>query len=171
MSQAERTTKNVEPFFHPVSHYDTPDDVLNDARLSADEKRVILSSWASDMYVVESQPTLREIPGLPDRLRLEDILAALKQLDDETDPPPSGGMAMRLPHLGTVDGADLQPHYCTDRKTPTGLHRSVRSFCRSNHPRWTREENIQRYRKLLNTQLTRLERSFIERRLAEELRG
>jgi len=123
MSQAERTTNNVEPLFHPVSHYDTPDDVVNDARLSTDEKRVILSSWASDMYVVESQPTLREVPGLPDRLRLDDILAALKQLDD--DPPPRGGMAMRLPHLEIVDGADLQPQNCTDRHTLTGLHRSA----------------------------------------------
>jgi hypothetical protein len=171
MSQAERSAKNVEPLFHPVSHYDTPDDVVNDARLSTDEKRVILSSWASDMYVVESQPTLREIPGLRRRLRLDDILAALKQLDDETDPPPRGGMAMRLPHLETVDGADLQPQNRADRQNLTGLHRSVRGFCRSNHPRWTREENIRRYRKLLNTHLTGLERSFIERRLAEELRG
>jgi hypothetical protein len=171
MSQAEHSTNNVEPFFDPASHYDTPDDVVNDAKLSTDEKRVILSSWASDMYVVESQPTLREVPGLPDRLRLEDILAALKQLDDETDPPPSGGMAMGLPHLGMADGADLRPQNCTDRQTLTGLHRSVRGFCRSNYPRWTREENIRRYRKLLNTQLTGLERSFIERRLSEELRG
>ena len=43
MSKAERTTNNVEPLFHPVSHYDTPGDVVNDARLSTDEKRVILS--------------------------------------------------------------------------------------------------------------------------------
>jgi hypothetical protein len=39
-----------------------------------------------------------------------------------------------------------------------------------NHLRWTREENVRRYRKLLKTQLTDLERSFVERRLAEELR-
>jgi hypothetical protein len=168
MSQAERTINNVEPFFHPVSHFDAPDDVVNDVKLSTEEKRVILSSWASDMYVVESQPTLREIPGLPHRLRLDEILAALKQLDDETDPPPRGGMAMRLPALGTVDGEQQNR---TDRQTLTELHRSVRGFCRSSHPRWTREENIRRYRKLLNTRLTGLERSFIERRLAEELRG
>ena len=100
MSQTDRTVNNVEPLFHPVSHYDSPDDLLDDARLSTDEKRVILSSWASDMYVVESEPTLREIPGIPHRLRLQDILAALKQLDAETDPPPPpGGLAMRLPRF------------------------------------------------------------------------
>lgn len=172
MSHAERTNNNVAPFFHPVSHYDTPDDVVNDLKLSTDEKRVILSSWASDMYVVESQPALREIPGLPHRLRLDDILAALKQLDDETDPPPRGGMAMRLPALGMVDGADFEePQDRVNRQALTGPHRSVRGFRRSNHPRWTREENIRRYRRLLNTQLTGLERSFVERRLAEELTG
>ena len=64
MSHADRTVNNIEPFFHPVSHYDSPDDVLNDARLSTDEKRVILSSWASDMYIVESHPALREVPGI-----------------------------------------------------------------------------------------------------------
>lgn len=38
-----------------------------------------------------------------------------------------------------------------------------------NHLRWIREANVRRYRKLLDTQLTDLERSFVERRLAEEL--
>ncbi len=172
MSQAKRTTNSVDPFFHPVSHFDTPDDVVNDVKLSTDEKRVILSSWASDMYVVESQPALREIPGLPHRLRLDDILAALKQLDDETDPPPRGGMAMQLPALGMVDGADCEePQNCANRKALTGSQRLAGAFSRSKHPRWTREENIRRYRKLLNTHLTGLERSFIERRMAEELRS
>lgn len=103
MSQANRTANNVGPFFHPVSHYNSPDDVLNDVKLSTDEKRVILSSWASDMYVVESHPALREVPGVLHRLHLDDILAALKQLDDEDDPPPRGGLAMRLPRLSTLD--------------------------------------------------------------------
>ena len=83
MSQATRTTYDVEPFLHTVSHYDSPADVLKDARLSTDEKRVALSSWASDMYAVESRPDLREVPGIPQRLRLDDILAALKRLDDD----------------------------------------------------------------------------------------
>ena len=49
----------------------SPEDVLDDARLSIDEKRLILSSWASDMYVVESQPAFREMPGIPHKLRLD----------------------------------------------------------------------------------------------------
>jgi hypothetical protein len=103
MSQANRTANNVEPFFHPVSNYDSPDDVLDDAKLSTEEKRLILSSWASDMYTVESQPALREVPGIPHRLHLNDILAALKHLDDDIDPPPRGGLAMRLPRFSKLD--------------------------------------------------------------------
>ena len=36
-------------------------------------------------------------------------------------------------------------------------------------PRWNRQENIRRYRRLLETDLTDTERQFIERRLDEEL--
>jgi hypothetical protein len=172
MSQAERSTNNVEPFFHPASHYDTPDDVVNDAKLSTDEKRVILSSWASDMYVVESQPTLREIPGLPDRLRLDDILAALKQLDDDNDPPPRGGLAMRLPRFSELDCAvPDEPRRSVDALAVTRRYWSAPALRTPRRSRFTREENVRRYRKLLNTQLTDMERNFIERRLAEELRG
>ncbi len=172
MSQADRTVNNVEPFFHPVSHYNSPDDVLNDARLSTDEKRVILSSWASDMYVVESHPALREIPGIPRRLRLDDILAALKQLDDDNDPPPRGGLVMRLPRFSKLDcAASDEPRRFIDERAARRRNWSIEASRTASGSRWTREENVRRYRKLLNTQLTDIERNFIERRLAEELRG
>jgi hypothetical protein len=171
MSHADRIVDNVEPSFHPVSHYDSPDAVLNDARLSTDEKRMILSSWASDMYVVESHPAFRQIPGIPHGLHLDDILAALSQLDDGNDPPPRGGMAMRLPRFDKLE--------CTTSKEPqriasthaatTTRYRSMQASRTRKHSRWTREENVRRYRKLLNTPLTDIERNFIERRLAEEL--
>ena len=87
----------VHPLFHPAAHYDSPADVLNDASLSPPEKRVILSSWASDMYTVENCPDLRDIPGMGHTIRLADILAALHQLDtDDDDPPRGGGVPMRL---------------------------------------------------------------------------
>ncbi|GMO11151.1 MULTISPECIES: hypothetical protein [Bradyrhizobium] len=89
----------LDPMFHPAAHYDSPADVLNAEGLSTPEKRIILSSWASDMYAVESCPALREIPGISQRIRLADILAALRRLDgdnDNDDPPRGGGLAMRL---------------------------------------------------------------------------
>jgi hypothetical protein len=42
-------------------------------------------------------------------------------------------------------------------------------FGRSALKRFSREANVQRYRKLLATKLTEHERRFVERRLAEEL--
>jgi hypothetical protein len=167
MSQANRTANNVEPFFHPVSHYGSPDKVLDDAKLSTEEKRLILSSWASDMYAVESHPALREVPGIPHRLRLDDILAALKHLDDDIDPPPRGGLAMRLPHFSRLDCvASDEPQCFIDRHTSPRWHRSMQA----SHSRWTREANVRRYRKAPHTRLTDIKRNFIERRLAEVIR-
>ena len=111
MSDANRIADVIEFPFHPASHYDAPDDVLCDKRLSAAEKRVILSSWASDMYAVEGNPALREIPGIGHSLRLKDILAALRHLDEDDDPPPRGGVAMRVWRPTTVDAdAFARPH-------------------------------------------------------------
>ncbi|WP_461350682.1 hypothetical protein [Bradyrhizobium sp. USDA 4454] len=165
MSHVNRNANINESLFHSVSHYNSPAEVLNDARLSTDEKRVILSSWASDIYVVESQPTLREVPGIPHRLLLSDILAALKRLNDEDDPPPRGGMAMQPPRLNKAARAvcDSERHSATRRRRPLKVSRA--------DARWTREANVRRYRRLLDTQLTDAERNFIRRRLVEELRG
>src|ERR1700752_1193851 len=165
MSQVNRTTNNVEPFFHPVSHYGSPDDVLGDAKLSTEEKRLILSSWASDMYAVESHPALREVPGIPHRLRLDDILAALKRLDDDIDPPPRGGLAMRLPRLSKLDCvASDEAQRFIDRHAAARRHRSIKVPRTPSDLWWTREANGRRYRKLLNTRLTDIERNFIEQR-------
>ncbi|MGY3346259.1 MULTISPECIES: hypothetical protein [unclassified Bradyrhizobium] len=92
---AKANVTGFKPLFHPAAHYASASAVLDDAGLSTPEKRIILSSWASDMYAVESQPALREIPGMGHPIRLTDILAALRKLDDD-DPPPRGGAAMRL---------------------------------------------------------------------------
>jgi hypothetical protein len=99
MSETSQTIAELA-IFHPAAHYDTPADVLNDNKLSIPEKRIILSSWASDIYAVESCPGLRDIPGIGHHIRLADILSALRQLDGDDDPPPRGGLAMRLrrPH-------------------------------------------------------------------------
>ena len=64
MTNANPNTSNLHPLFHPAAHYASPTDVLNDTNLSTPEKRIILSSRASDMFAVESCPALREIPGM-----------------------------------------------------------------------------------------------------------
>ncbi|MHC4049889.1 hypothetical protein [Bradyrhizobium sp. 25ACV] len=97
MNNANTIKGNLDPLFHPAAHYASPDDVLNDSELSVPEKRIILSSWASDMFAVESCPALREVPGMGYTLSLADILTALRRLDGEDDDPPRpGGVPMRL---------------------------------------------------------------------------
>jgi hypothetical protein len=96
MTNANTNVSNLHSLFHPAAHYASPADVLNDTELSKPEKRIILSSWASDMFAVESCPALREIPGMGYTIRLADILAALRQLDGDDDPPRPGGIPMRL---------------------------------------------------------------------------
>ncbi|SED16920.1 hypothetical protein [Bradyrhizobium erythrophlei] len=145
MSYMNRNANIIDPPFHPVSHYNSPRDVLHDARLSTDEKRVILSSWASDMYAVDSEPALREVPGIPHRLCLGDILAALKRLDDGNAPPSRGGIAMPPLRFSkpicTV--SDPERHAATRRHRPLRVSRA--------DGRWTREANVQRYRRMLDT--------------------
>ena len=99
MTNTNANVRNLHPVFHPAAHYDSQTSVLSDNELSTPEKRIILSSWASDMYAVESCPALREVPGISHTIRLADILAALRQLDgdnDDDDPPRGGGVPMRL---------------------------------------------------------------------------
>ncbi|MGJ5177300.1 hypothetical protein ACQR16_00300 [Bradyrhizobium oligotrophicum] len=148
--------------FHPVSHYETPADLLNDTRLCRAEKRLILSSWASDMYAVESQPQLRKIPGIPRPLHLANILAALRQLDREDQPPrPRGGAAMRV-----VRRVDVEANGAAADDARGGTAGPMGSAART---RFSGEANVRRYRKLLGTRLADHERRFVERRLAEEL--
>ena len=89
-------TSTEHALFHPAAHYGSPDDVLNDRQLSDAEKRIVLSSWASDIYAVESCPALRDIPGIGHTIHLADILSARRRLDSEDDDPARGGAAIRL---------------------------------------------------------------------------
>ena len=81
--------------FRPDAHHRCVQAVLKDPKLSSDEKRAILSAWASDMYAVESSPMLRMIPGHTTPLQLSEILSALRGLDND-DPPQRGGAAKRM---------------------------------------------------------------------------
>lgn len=73
----ETTLKNTDPDCQPYGH---PDEVLEDARLSTDEKRALLASWASDANAVPHLPMLRQLPD-GSVVKVEDIFRALKALD------------------------------------------------------------------------------------------
>ena len=78
--------------------YSDPSEVLADPVLSSLEKRCVLAAWASDAFAVENSPWLRQLPGSSTAIPVGRILSALRQLDEEDDPPPlSGAPAQRLP--------------------------------------------------------------------------
>ena len=59
---------------------DSPSDVLKHPRMSLDEKRALLASWASDAHAVENQPTLRKLDN-GKVVPVDDILRCLRALD------------------------------------------------------------------------------------------
>lgn len=63
-----------------------PMDVVRATALSADDKRAILASWASDFYAVDSKPAFRHIPGTPEPVSIDEVQAALKELDRRYGP-------------------------------------------------------------------------------------
>ena len=58
-----------------------PNDVVGAPTLSIDDRRAILAAWASDMYAVDSQPSLRHLPGTPGPVSIDEVRAALRDLD------------------------------------------------------------------------------------------
>jgi hypothetical protein len=90
------TAPEIQALLHPAGAFAHPQDVLDDPDLTTQEKRAILSAWASDACAVESCPSLRSPPGANgSAVTFDEVLDALKSLDD--DPPPRpGGKGMRL---------------------------------------------------------------------------
>lgn len=75
---------SVGHLFRRRQRYEHPRDVLATA-LHVDEKRSILASWASDLFAVGSRPELRKPPGFRRPIRCQDILDALRSLDEDDD--------------------------------------------------------------------------------------
>jgi len=79
-----------------------PHQILIDPNLGLDEKRAILSAWASDEHAVESLPTLRHLPGTPFPVTFTSIMHARLALDklsgandDDPQPPPVSSISRR----------------------------------------------------------------------------
>jgi hypothetical protein len=72
---------DLHALLHPAQAFAHPDDVVADADLTLNEKRAILASWASDACAVEAAPALRQAPGTPAPVTVDDVLEALRTLD------------------------------------------------------------------------------------------
>jgi hypothetical protein len=87
---ANRKDFNLDHLLHPAGAFRTPMEVVNDPDMTAQEKRAVLASWASDACAVEASPELRA-PSPAAIVRFDDIIDALKRLDGETASSPQYG--------------------------------------------------------------------------------
>ncbi|MBO9100892.1 MULTISPECIES: hypothetical protein [Rhizobium] len=58
-----------------------PIDVVRAPTLSVDDKRAILAAWASDFYAIDSKPGLRQLPGTPEPIAIDEVQSGLEELD------------------------------------------------------------------------------------------
>ncbi|MEI8719906.1 MULTISPECIES: hypothetical protein [unclassified Mesorhizobium] len=95
----------LDRLLHPARHFKHPHDVLADVALDGQEKRAILSSWASDACAVESVPALRMLPGAGEPVSFDAIMDALQQLDqsDELAGPDGSDSAMVAGFVPFID--------------------------------------------------------------------
>ncbi|MBL8530474.1 MAG: hypothetical protein JNK94_01960 [Hyphomonadaceae bacterium] len=94
----EATDPALDRLLSPARHFEHPDDVLTDRALDTNEKRAILSAWASDACAVESMPALRRPPGLKHPVSFDAIMDALHRLDAASAPssPSARGGTARI---------------------------------------------------------------------------
>ena len=85
----------LDRLLSPDRHFKHPHDVLRDGTLHLDEKRAILSSWASDACAVESMPALRQPPGAERPITFDQIMDALCKLDGNDSAPRSASREFR----------------------------------------------------------------------------
>ena len=69
-----------DELLHPADAFEHPSEVVRDPDLTLNEKRAILSSWASDACALEAAPELREIHRGKVVL-FDDVMDALRSLD------------------------------------------------------------------------------------------
>lgn len=78
----ETTDLSLDRLLFPARFFSHPDDVITDDQLDIQEKRAILASWASDACAVESIPALRKPPGVASPMTFDDVMDALRRLDE-----------------------------------------------------------------------------------------
>lgn len=84
----------LDRLLSPSRFFRHPDDVLKDDTLELQERRAILSAWASDACAVESMPALRQPSGAEKPISFDQIMDALCRLDrDASARPPVPGKA------------------------------------------------------------------------------
>jgi hypothetical protein len=77
---------DLDDLLHPARAFEHPIKVVEDPDLTLSEKRAILASWASDACAVEAAPALRRAPGTANPVEFDDVMDALRMLDQIAAP-------------------------------------------------------------------------------------
>jgi hypothetical protein len=72
---------DLDALLHPAQAFEHPSKVVNDPDLTLNEKRAILASWAWDACA-EAVPTLRSLPGGKRPVHFDEVMDALRALDE-----------------------------------------------------------------------------------------
>jgi hypothetical protein len=83
MARREPFDFDIDTLLHPARAFQHPQHVVDDPDLTLNEKRAILSSWASDACAIEATPELRQAPGAAQPVRYDDVMDALRALDQQ----------------------------------------------------------------------------------------
>jgi hypothetical protein len=74
---------DLNAWLHPASAFNHPSEVVNDPDLTLNEKRAILAAWASDSCAVKSVPALRSHQASGKPVGFDEIMDALRALDNQ----------------------------------------------------------------------------------------
>jgi hypothetical protein len=74
---------DLSALLHPSEAFAHPSEVVSDSDLTLNEKRAILASWASDACAVEAVPTFRRLPRGRRPVHFDEVMDALRALDEE----------------------------------------------------------------------------------------
>ena len=108
--------REIDQLLHPSRFYLRPADVVADQLLTVDERRAILSSWASDACAVDSNPALRRPPQASTPVTFDEIMDALLQLDRlKGSPRPAREFARRDP-ASKITISRRDPAFATGRR-------------------------------------------------------
>jgi hypothetical protein len=74
---------DLDTLLHPSQAFGHPSEVVSHPDLTLNEKRAILASWASDACAMQAVPTLRRLPGGRHAVHFDEVMDALRALDEE----------------------------------------------------------------------------------------
>jgi len=109
-------------------HLTHPMAVVRNSTMTTDEKRSMLASWASDERAVPDNPSLRRLDN-GCLVEIDDVLAALKRLDqmaDRPNPDELGKRSYRRQHWRTFSRLRRRDRDNGDDDSPTPTPATVR---------------------------------------------